>query len=113
MTFLASNAFPKVRETRAPKVSELVAHQDSLPEKFRYFVTAPVADGDGNPTVIRFSRKTKKQYVMAENAEGKSTGFTAFYNEESRTWEVASVEKASKTAKATKTAKTSKTSRAK
>ena len=73
----------------------------------------PVADGDGNPTVIRFSRKTKKQYVMAENAEGKSTGFTAFYNEESRTWEVASVEKASKTAKATKTAKTSKTSRAK
>ncbi|WP_405348963.1 type I DNA topoisomerase [Ruminobacter amylophilus] len=111
--FLASNAFPKVRETRAPKVSELVAHQDSLPEKFRYFVTAPVADGDGNPTVIRFSRKTKKQYVMAENAEGKSTGFTAFYNEESRTWEVASVEKASKTAKATKTAKTSKTSRAK
>lgn len=111
--FLASNAFPKVRETRAPKVSELVAHKDKLPEKFKYFVTAPVADGDGNPTVVRFSRKTKKQYVMAENAEGKSTGFTAFYNEETKEWEVASAEKSSKSSKTAKSTRTAKSSKAK
>ena len=104
---------PKVRETRAPKVSELVAHKDKLPEKFKYFVTAPVADGDGNPTVVRFSRKTKKQYVMAENAEGKSTGFTAFYNEETKEWEVASAEKSSKSSKTAKSTRTAKSSKAK
>lgn len=79
--FLASNAFPKVRETRAPRVAELVKYSDKLPEKFKYFTLAPVSDPEGNPTVIRFSRKTKQQYVMAEDAEGKSTGFIAFYKD--------------------------------
>ncbi len=94
--FLASSAFPKVRETRAPKVSELVARADLLPAKFRYFLTAPAADPDGNPTIVRFSRKTKKQYVTAENAEGKSTGFTAFYDEKSGTWEAAAPARAAR-----------------
>lgn len=106
--FLASNAFPKVRETRAPKVCELVAHKDALPEKFKYFTKAPVTDADGNLTVVRFSRKTKKQYIIAENADGKSTGFTAFYDEASGEWQVTEPEKSAKS-KGSRTAKTTKT----
>jgi DNA topoisomerase-1 len=37
-----------------------------------------VADPDGVPTVIRFSRKTKEQYVQSE-VDGKASGWKAFY----------------------------------
>jgi DNA topoisomerase I len=113
--FLASNAFPKVRETRAPKVAELITYKDKLPEKFKYLTLAPVSDEEGNPTVIKFSRKTKQQYVMAENAEGKSSGFLAFYKD--GVWEVGSektttkrstTKKYSTTAKKTETKSTTK-----
>ena len=50
---------------------------------------------------------------MAENAEGKSTGFTAFYNEETKEWEVASAEKSSKSSKTAKSTRTAKSSKAK
>ncbi|EOR78999.1 TPA: type I DNA topoisomerase [Yersinia enterocolitica] len=76
--FLAANTFPKSRETRAPLVEELVRFKDRLPEKLRYLADAPVADNEGNKTLVRFSRKTKQQYVSSEK-EGKATGWSAFY----------------------------------
>jgi DNA topoisomerase-1 len=33
---------------------------------------------DGNETIVRYSRKTKEQYVMTE-VNGKATGWRAFY----------------------------------
>ncbi|CAG75189.1 DNA topoisomerase I [Pectobacterium atrosepticum SCRI1043] len=76
--FLAANTFPKSRETRAPLVEELDRFKDRLPEKLRYLADAPVADKDGNKTQVRFSRKTKQQYVSSEK-DGKATGWSAFY----------------------------------
>ncbi len=83
--FLAASQFPKNRETRAPLVTELLPYKDQLDEKYRYLATAPTADPDGNPTVIRYSRKSKEQYVQAE-ADGKPTGWKAFY--ENGRWKV-------------------------
>ena len=76
--FLAANTFPKSRETRAPLVEELYRFRDRLPEKLRYLADAPQQDPEGNKTVVRFSRKTKQQYVAAEK-EGKATGWSAFF----------------------------------
>ncbi|CAI0816090.1 MULTISPECIES: type I DNA topoisomerase [Serratia] len=76
--FLAANTFPKSRETRAPLVEELARFKDRLPEKLRYLADAPVADAEGNKTMVRFSRKTKQQYVSSEK-DGKATGWSAFY----------------------------------
>ncbi|ATM95797.1 DNA topoisomerase I [Yersinia frederiksenii] len=76
--FLAANTFPKSRETRAPLVEELVRFKDRLPEKLRYLADAPVTDKEGNKTLVRFSRKTKQQYVSSEK-DGKATGWSAFY----------------------------------
>lgn len=76
--FLAANTFPKSRETRAPLVEELVRFKDRLPEKLRYLADAPVVDKEGNKTLVRFSRKTKQQYVSSEK-DGKATGWSAFY----------------------------------
>ena len=39
---------------------------------------APQQDPEGNKTMVRFSRKTKQQYVAAEK-EGKATGWSAFF----------------------------------
>ncbi|UQQ17714.1 hypothetical protein MYA98_00335 [Salmonella sp. WGH-01] len=64
--FSAANTFPKSRETRAPLVEELYRFRDRLPEKLRYLADAPQQDPEGNKTVVRFSRKTKQQYVAAE-----------------------------------------------
>ncbi|MEW5289227.1 type I DNA topoisomerase [Erwinia papayae] len=76
--FLAANTFPKSRETRAPLVEELQRFSDRLPEKLRYLADAPAADDEGNKSVVRFSRKTKQQYVSTEK-DGKATGWSAFY----------------------------------
>ncbi|QXF33857.1 DNA topoisomerase I [Photorhabdus luminescens] len=76
--FLAANTFPKSRETRAPLVEELARFKERLPEKLRYLADAPAADAEGNKTVIRFSRKTKQQYVSSEK-NGKATGWSVFY----------------------------------
>jgi len=78
--FLAAHNFPKSRETRAPLVKELARFRDRLSEKFYYLADAPAKDPDGNPTIVRFSRKTKQQYVMSENAEGKATGWSSWYD---------------------------------
>ncbi|WP_413285939.1 type I DNA topoisomerase [Vibrio sp. MA40-2] len=76
--FMAASNFPKSRETRAPLVKELVRFKDRISPKFQYLTTAPEADPDGRPTVIRFSRKTKENYVRSE-IDGKPSGWTALY----------------------------------
>lgn len=78
--FLAASQFPKHRETRAPTVAELLTVEDQLPEKFQYLAKAPVKDPEGNPAVIRYSRKTKEQYVMSE-VEGKASGWAAYFTD--------------------------------
>ncbi len=78
--FLAASKFPKMRETRAPLVKELIPHKDEIDPKYAYLMDAPQQDSEGNPAVIRFSRKTKEQYVMTE-VEGKATGWKAFYRD--------------------------------
>ncbi|SHH11025.1 DNA topoisomerase-1 [Marisediminitalea aggregata] len=77
--FLAAHNFPKSRETRAPKVEELARFRDRLSPKFYYLADAPKADPAGNPSIVRYSRKTKQQYVMSEDAKGKATGWSAWY----------------------------------
>ncbi|MFT6951141.1 MAG: DNA topoisomerase-1, partial [Paraglaciecola sp.] len=76
--FMAAHNFPKSRETRAPLVAELARFRDRISPKFYYLADAPAADPDGNQTLIRYSRKTKQQYVMSENEEGKATGWSAW-----------------------------------
>ncbi|NND68214.1 MAG: type I DNA topoisomerase [Halioglobus sp.] len=76
--FLAASQFPKNRETRAPLVAELLPHKDEIDPKYAFLFSAPTADPDGHPTQVRFSRKTKEQYVMSE-AGGKATGWKAWY----------------------------------
>ncbi|WP_027859126.1 type I DNA topoisomerase [Marinobacterium jannaschii] len=78
--FLAASQFPKNRETRAPKIVEILPHQKEIDPKYEFLFSAPEADGEGNPTVIRYSRKTKEQYVMTE-VNGKATGWKAFYRD--------------------------------
>jgi DNA topoisomerase I len=77
--FLAASQFPRNRETRAPFVDEILPHQAEIDPKYNFLFSAPVTDPDGNRTQIRFSRKTKEQYVMTE-VDGKATGWKAFYS---------------------------------
>ena len=79
--FLAAHNFPKSRETRAPKVEELARFRDRISPKFYYLADAPKTDPDGHPAIVRFSRKTKQQYVMTEDAKGKATGWSAWYQD--------------------------------
>ena len=79
--FLAAHNFPKSRETRAPKVEELARFRDRISPKFYYLADAPKTDPDGNPAIVRYSRKTKQQYVMSENENGKATGWSAWYDD--------------------------------
>jgi DNA topoisomerase-1 len=83
--FLAASQFPKNRETRAPLVLEIIPHKDEIDPKYSFLFDAPIKDPDGRPTVIRYSRKTKEQYVQSE-VEGKPTGWKAFYD--GKTWKV-------------------------
>lgn len=77
--FLAASQFPKNRETRAPLVSELLPHKSEIDPKYTFLFSAPTQDDEGNPTLIRYSRKTKEQYVQSE-IEGKASGWKAFYD---------------------------------
>ncbi len=76
--FLAAHNFPKSRETRAPLIEELQRFKYRLPEKFIYLTEAPSHDPNGNPSIVRFSRKSKEQYVTSE-VNGKSTGWVMQY----------------------------------
>lgn len=77
--FLAASQFPKNRETRAPLVEELLPYKDQIDPKYHFLLSAPVKDPDGNKAIIRFSRKTKEQYVQTE-VNGKATGWKVFYD---------------------------------
>ncbi len=80
--FLAAHTFPRSRETRAPKVAELQRFRERISAKFYYLADAPAQDNEGNLSVVRYSRKTKEQYVMTEivtDGKPKATGWTAKY----------------------------------
>ncbi|MEP1214939.1 MAG: type I DNA topoisomerase [Marinobacter sp.] len=76
--FLAASKFPKNRETRPPLVMEIKPHKQEIDPKYNFLMDAPERDPEGNPTVIRYSRKSKEQYVMSEK-DGKATGWSAWY----------------------------------
>jgi len=78
--FLAASGFPKNRETRAPLVEELLPHRDAIDPKHHYLLDAPRQDHEGNKAVIRFSRKSREQYVQTE-VDGKPTGWRAVYQD--------------------------------
>lgn len=80
--FLAASQFPKNRETRAPFLDELLSHQNEIDPKYGFLMRAPVKDPDGNRSLVKFARKTKEQYVMTENDEGKPSGWRADYVDE-------------------------------
>ncbi|MEG2911359.1 MAG: topoisomerase DNA-binding C4 zinc finger domain-containing protein, partial [Pseudomonas sp.] len=77
--FLAASQFPKNRETRAPLVIEILPHKDEIDPKYHFLCEAPQKDPDGLPAVIRYSRKTKEQYVQTE-VDGKPTGWKAYFD---------------------------------
>ncbi|MBT3409280.1 MAG: DNA topoisomerase I subunit omega, partial [Halieaceae bacterium] len=76
--FLAASQFPRNRETRAPFVDELLPHKSDIDPKYKFIFGAPTEDDDGNRAQVRYSRKSKEQYVMTEK-DGKATGWKAFY----------------------------------
>ncbi|CAI8184276.1 MAG: DNA topoisomerase 1 [Marinobacterium sp. xm-d-530] len=76
--FLAASQFPRNRETRAPLVKELNPHKNAIDPKYHFLMEGPEQDEQGNPAQIRYSRKTKEQYLMTE-VEGKATGWRAYF----------------------------------
>ena len=86
--FLAASQYPKNRETRAPKVTEINKLNDEIveacrflpdKEKHLYLLSAPEADKDGNPYIIRYNRTEDTHYVASEK-DGKKTKWTATYS---------------------------------
>ena len=78
--FLAASKFPRNRETRAPLVTEILPHKEAIDNKYAFLWNAPIKDPDGNPAIIRYSRKTKQQYLMSE-INKKATGWRATYQD--------------------------------
>lgn len=76
--FLAASKFPKVRETRAPKLAEVRAIKDKMEDKFQYLFEGPDEDPEGNPTILRWSRKKKEQYIGSEK-NGKATRWGVYW----------------------------------
>jgi len=86
--FLAASKFPKNRETRAPKVSEINQLETQfleackyLPNKSKhiYLMSAPENDRDGNPYVVRYNKSEDIHYLASEK-DGKKTKWTAVFN---------------------------------
>jgi DNA topoisomerase-1 len=59
-------------------VAEILPHKEALDPKYAFLLKAPVKDHEGNPSIVRYSRKTKEQYVMSE-VEKKASGWRAMY----------------------------------
>ena len=76
-------------------------HQAEIDPKYHYLFDAPLKDDAGNRSQIRYSRKTREQYVMTE-VDGKATGWKAFFDESG--WTVTGSAKAKKKAPAKKKA---------
>jgi DNA topoisomerase I len=105
--FLAASQFPKNRETRAPKVVELLPHRSELNPKYHFILDAPAKDPQGRPAIVRYSRKSAEHYVQTE-IDGKPSGWRAIYDGAKWVVSVSSGEdKAETKAGAKKTAKTS------
>ncbi len=100
--FLAASKFPRNRETRAPMLRELLPHAAEIDSKYDFIMTGPVEDSQGNPTILRYSRKTKEQYLMTE-VDGKATGWQAFCND--GRWSIVEGKAATKKAPAKRAAK--------
>ena len=83
--FLAASKYPKHRETRSPKVSEISDLVDQLPEKLQYLAKAPLADPDGNLSDIRYSTKMASSYLASFKDE-KQSKWRAFYDEKTGEW---------------------------
>jgi len=79
--FLAASKFPKNRETRAPLLKELIPHKDQIDPKYHYLMKGPVKDKEGNPSVVRFSRKSQEHYLLTE-VDKKPTGWKSVYRNE-------------------------------
>ncbi|KMT66386.1 type I DNA topoisomerase [Catenovulum maritimum] len=80
--FMAAHNFPKSRETRAPKVEELKRFRDRISPKFYYLADGPEKDNAGNLAIIKYSRKSKEQYLASEvevDGKVKATGWSAKY----------------------------------
>lgn len=88
--FLASSEFPRSRETRRPQVEDLLRHKTELDPKYKFLLTAATKDPEGNPAVIRFSRKSKAHFITSE-VNGKQTDWVLVYRESSKKWEVGQV----------------------
>ena len=58
--FLASSLFPRSRETKKPKVEDLVRHKDELDEKHLFLANGPVKDPDGNHYLSQICKKNKR-----------------------------------------------------
>ena len=87
--FLAASQYPKNRETRAPKVSEINNLENEIKEackflpnkdKHLYLLKAPEYDSDGNPYIIRYNR-TEDVHYLASEKDGKKTKWTAVYTD--------------------------------
>ena len=78
--FLAASKFPKNRETKAPHLIEIIKHKKEIDKKYHFLMSGPTHDSDENPSIIRYSRKNKEQYLMTEH-NGKATGWTALFKE--------------------------------
>lgn len=79
--FLAASQYPRFRETRAPLLSELLAHADELDTKYQYLLEAPrknpIKDAD---VIVRFDKARGLSYLRAEK-DGKAAGWRADYRE--------------------------------
>ncbi len=93
--FLAASQFPKNRETRAPLLAEILPYKDQIDPKYAFLFSGPVADTDGVPAMIRYSRKEKEQYLMSE-VDGKATGWRAVFRDGAWVQESAPKKKASR-----------------
>ena len=76
--FLAASQFPKHRETRAPTVQELLPYKDQIDRKVSVLVKGTEDRSQWSTSIVRYSRKTKEQYVRSEE-DGKPSGWSAFY----------------------------------
>lgn len=106
--FLAAHNFPKVRETRPVFVEELRRFRDRISPKFYYLADGPVVDNDGNKTQVRFSRKTKEQYLASITDEGKQTKWAAYYNKDTNSWTISELKARSTTSKKSTSSSTTK-----
>ena len=79
--FLAASSYPKHRETRPVKITELQPHKDALDPKYHFLLSAPLVDEKNNPTIVRFSRKNSEIYVGSITEEGKTTRWSSHYKQ--------------------------------